>query len=129
MEGLKESDPGDPDERDFTGSDPVGWIYDLFRPDEPYSARGVHPTGIGIDRYRQKEDLTEQELAYFEKTAYWQFANYISPMMFGFRSLPLGHTDIRWNFAFRHLLTSFGTDLSFKVFLNINTLNFIVVYH
>jgi hypothetical protein len=116
-------------ERDFTGSDPVAWVYDLFRADEPYSARGVHPTGIGIDRYRQKEDLSARELDYFRKTAYWYFANYLSPMMIGFRSLPWGETNIRWNFFFRHFLTSFGTDLSLNVFLNIDKYNFVAVYH
>jgi hypothetical protein len=116
-------------ERDFTGADPIAWVYDLFKPDEPYTARGIHPTGTGIDRYRQWGDLTGQEKAYLEKIRYWQFANYISPMMFGFRSLPWGKTDIRWNFAFRHFLTSFGTDLSLKAFLNINTLNFTATYH
>ena len=116
-------------ERDFTGQDPIGWVYDLFRPNEPYSARGIHPTGTGIDRYRQLDDLTAQERTYFKKVGYWQFVRYISPMVFGFRSLPLGNTDIRWNFSFSHFLASFGTDLSFKVFLNINKFNFIAAYH
>jgi len=38
------------EERDFTGRDPIAWVYDLFRPNEAYSDRGVHPTGIGINR-------------------------------------------------------------------------------
>src|SRR5690606_34564001 len=38
-------------ERDFGGPDTTGWVYDLFRPHEPFSARGVHPTGRGVDRY------------------------------------------------------------------------------
>jgi hypothetical protein len=55
--------------------------------------------------------------------------NYLSPMMFGFRSLPFGDTDIRWNFAFRHFLTSFGTDLSFEMLVNIEKFNFVAAYH
>jgi hypothetical protein len=50
-------------------------------------------------------------------------------MMFGFRSLPFGDTDIKWNFAFRHMLTSFGTDLSLEMFANIEKFNFVAAYH
>ena len=50
-------------------------------------------------------------------------------MMFGFRSFQMRNTDIRWNFSFRHFLTSFGTDINFKIFLNLNKYNFIAAYH
>ena len=117
------------EERDFTGRDPIAWVYDLFRPNEAYSERGVHPTGIGINRYRNLDDLKDQEKNYLENVGYWQFINYVSPMMFMFRSLPLPNSDIRWNFAFRHILTSFGTDLSFNFFLKIDKFNFVVINH
>jgi hypothetical protein len=115
--------------RDFTGFDMTAWVYDLFRPNEPYAARGTHPSGTGIDRYRTTKDLTDDELNYLKKQGPWQMVNYLSPMMFGFRSLPFGDTDIRWNFAFRHILTSFGTDLSFEMFVNIEKFNFVAAYH
>ncbi len=35
--------------RDFTGLDFTAWVYDLFRPNEAYAARGMHPSGVGID--------------------------------------------------------------------------------
>jgi hypothetical protein len=38
--------------RDFTGLDCTAWVYDLRRPDQPYEARGPHPYGAGVDRYR-----------------------------------------------------------------------------
>lgn len=47
--------------RDFTGHDFVAWVYDLHRPDEPYGARGIHPSGVGIDRYRKSAQLTPDE--------------------------------------------------------------------
>ena len=31
--------------RDFTGYDITAWVYDLYRPDEAYEDRGVHPSG------------------------------------------------------------------------------------
>jgi len=125
MEGLNPNI----EERDSIGRDPPAWVYDLFRPDEAYSGRGIHPSGIGINRYRNLDDLTDKERDYLEKVGYWQFINYVSPMMFMFRSLPFPNSDIRWNFAFRHFLTSFGTDLSFNVFLNIDKFNLAVIYH
>jgi hypothetical protein len=50
-------------------------------------------------------------------------------MMIGFKTFPWGKTDIRWNFAFRHFFTSFGTDLSFRFFMGMDNLNFIATYH
>src|SRR4051812_30526635 len=35
--------------RDFTGPDCTGWVFDLFRPTTPYADRGPHPLG-GIRR-------------------------------------------------------------------------------
>jgi hypothetical protein len=53
--------------RDFTGHDFNGWVYDLFRPDEPYEARGIHPSGVGIDRYRKSTHMTAEERAYLNR--------------------------------------------------------------
>jgi hypothetical protein len=115
--------------RDFTGFDMTAWVYDLFRPNEPYEARGPHPSGTGINRYRTTKDLTNDELSYLEKQRWWQIFNYISPMMLGFRSLPFGNTGVKWNFAFRHFLTSFGTDLTLEMFINSEKFNFVTAYH
>ncbi|MBC8052717.1 MAG: hypothetical protein H7Y13_06605 [Sphingobacteriaceae bacterium] len=103
--------------RDFTGLDFNGWAYDLFRPNEPYEARGVHPSGNGIDRYRTTRHLTPDQLTYLNKQGKLQFLNFLSPMMFGVRSLRIGQTGWNGNFAVRHLLTSFGNDISLQVYL------------
>jgi hypothetical protein len=115
--------------RDFTGFDMTAWVYDLFRPNEPYQARGPHPSGTGINRYRTTADLTADELRYLKVQGWWQVFNYLSPMMFGFRSLPFGDRDIKWNFSFRHILTSFGTDLSLELLASIEKFNFVAAYH
>ncbi|WP_207421130.1 hypothetical protein [Desertivirga brevis] len=108
---------GDVEVRDFTGLDFNGWAYDLFRPEEPYTARGVHPSGVGIDRYRTTNDLEPQQLDYLKTQGKLQFLNFLSPMMFGVRSITLGKTGLKGNFAVRHLLTSFGNDISLNVYL------------
>jgi hypothetical protein len=115
--------------RDFTGLDFTGWVYDLFRPDEPYEARGPHPSGTGINRYRTTQDLTDQELKYLKKQFYLHFINYLSPMLIGFDSIPLGDNGLTGNFAMRHLLTPFGSAISAQIFLKYTPFNFVFIYH
>ena len=104
------------EQRDFTGFDFTAWVYDLYRPYEPYSARGIHPTGTGIDRYIKPSDLTVQELNYLKIQGYLQLTNLINPMLFGINELKI--KGKQYNFALSHYLTSFGYDLSFSLFSN-----------
>ncbi len=122
-------DETDISRRDFTGFDMTAWAYDIFRPLEPYEARGIHPLGNGINRYRTTKDLTEVELEYLKLQGGLQFFNYISPMMFGIRTIPLGDTGFEGNFAFRHYLTSFGADIPASVFLKYRHFNMAFTYH
>ncbi len=103
--------------RDFVGWDFSGWVYELFKPNEPYADRGTHPNGIGVDRYVKKSDLTAEELAYLELMGRYQYVNFISPFMLGIHRLRLSE-QVDFNFAFRHYLNSFGHDLSLDVFVN-----------
>ena len=120
------TNPNDPD---GNGTDSPSWVYNLFRPNEPHNVKIINSSGIETYRNPVVEDFTDQEREYFKKVGYWQIISYISPMMFGFRSLTLGNTGIRWNFSFRHFLTSFGTDISLMVLLNINKYNLVAIYH
>ena len=115
--------------RDFTGMDFTSWAYDLFRPDEPYQARGLHPSGTGINRYRTTQDLTALELKYLKRQGYWHFVNYLSPMLFLIDGIPLGNNGLVGNFAMRHLLTSFGTTVSAHVFLKQEPYKMAFAYH
>lgn len=97
--------------RDFDGHDFTSWAYDLFRPDEPYSARGPHPTGSGLQRYVFVSQLTRQERSYLELQAYLFALNALDPQMFGLRGFVTEGGDgvpVRWSLALRHELTSFG---------------------
>jgi hypothetical protein len=116
-----------PDSRDFAGLDFTAWVYDLFRPNEPYEDRGEHPSGDGVDRYITTISLTDAEVNYLQLQGYLQLLNYLSPMMFGIRSLPMG--EFEGNFALRHYLTSFGMDISAHVFLKKAPFNMIFVLH
>lgn len=97
--------------RDFTGLDCNGWTYDLFRPDEPYEARGIHPSGVGIDRYRTWSGLRSGEQTYLRRQYWLSWLNFADPYVFGFRRFRAGRADpapLEWNLALRHLPTSFG---------------------
>lgn len=109
-EGIKIS------KRDFTGLDMTAWIYDLSRPDEAYAQRGIHPSGVGIRRYRLTTDLNGEELNYLKKMGRLHYINLISPHMVFINSIRLNkHT--RFNFSAFHYLTSFGYDLGSNFFI------------
>ena len=71
-------------ERDFVGWDFTAWVYDMHRPDEPYSARGTHPSGVGIDREIKRSDLTAEEEAYLQRMGDLHYLNFLSPSMLGY---------------------------------------------
>jgi hypothetical protein len=122
-------DEADIASRDFAGYDLTTWVYDLFRPHEPYEDRGSHPTGEGVSRYISVNDLTNDELRYLRLQGGLQYLNYLSPMMFGIRTLPLGENGDEINFAMRHYLTSFGADIAAQVFLKIRPFNMAFTLH
>jgi hypothetical protein len=98
--------------RDFTGLDCTAWVYDLFRPSEPYSARGLHPSGTGIKRYIQYDDLTDAEKEFVHKQLALSFLNLVNPILYHHDwftgTNPFNGRPMQWNAALRHYLTSFG---------------------
>jgi hypothetical protein len=112
--------------RDFDGLDYMAWTYDLFRPDEPYTERGVHPSGVGINRYITQAELTQAEQALLKQEFYLSLTSLLDPRLFGYRGITLGRSDpgsaphpgraepITANANVRHYLTSFGHVLSFN---------------
>ena len=92
--------------RDFTGADCNAWVYDLFRPNEPYENRGPHSSGDGIDRYIDLDEMSEEEQD-FLTTAYWsQMLNFIHPMTLNFDGWE--HSDGIWAINLRHAMIPFG---------------------
>ncbi len=115
--------------RDFTGLDFTAWAYDLFRPNEPYVERGIHPSGIGIDRYIKTTDLTNEELSYLKQQGRLQWLNALSPMFFGVKSINIFNTGFSGNFSVRNFLTSFGNSISGNIYLANPTYKFHIAYH
>jgi hypothetical protein len=105
-----ESDGANVAVRDFTGLDCDGWVYDLSRPTEPYQARGVHPSGVGIDRYRKWSQLTSAERQLLELQFGLSFLNFLDPHLLGFNRFEanVGGAPLYWNASVRHQQTASG---------------------
>jgi len=117
--------------RDFTGLDFLAWTYDLHRPYEDYTVRGIHQSGIGLDRYIKPSDLTSEELNYLELQGYLQFLNFLNPMLIGIYRLPINIKGNKYfyNVFVHHLLNSFGYDISLNTYFQSTKLNIISGLH
>lgn len=119
--------------RDFTGHDFTAWVYDLFRPGEPYEARGVHPSGVGIDRYRKPADLTPEELEFLELQGHLALLNFLDPNLFGLYGLrfsnPFSGRPVKVNARAGHMLTSFGYTIDANIFFRQDAFNLFLVLH
>ena len=116
---MNASDGANVEVRDFTGHDFTAWVYDLHRPTESYEARGVHPSGVGIDRYIKPSDLTAGELDYLRHQGRLQLLNFIDPFLFAYRGVTIGAgaQPVRLTANIGHLLTPFGRTIDSNVFV------------
>jgi hypothetical protein len=128
---LNQQDGSDVSARDFTGLDCLGWVYDLYRPDEPYQNRGPHPSGVGIDRYRRLDQLTDDERYFLKKQEWLSALTLVDPFLLGFRRFQteVGGEPLEWNAKLQHFLTSFGYDVDLVLFLTFRDTHFLVKSH
>ncbi|HEX8360938.1 MAG TPA: hypothetical protein VF613_12560 [Longimicrobium sp.] len=127
IDEFNDRDGDDVDARDFTGHDFTAWVYDLHRPDEAYTARGTHPSGVGIDRYIKTTDLTPDELKYLERQSVLHALNFLDPFMYGINGIratnPLNGRPMRVNARAGHMLTPFGHTVDANLLLRQGALN------
>lgn len=119
--------------RDFAGHDFTAWVYDLHRPDEAYEARGVHPSGVGIDRYIRYSDLTPEEQNFLKLQRILAYLNLLDSNLIGISGFmvtsPLNGQPMTFNMTARHLLTSFGFTMDVNVFMKQDPINLFVILH
>lgn len=128
IENIYKNEGGQYSRRLF-GDAAINWVYDLFRPNEPYAARGPHPSGDGVARYITLAQLSDDEYAYLVKQGWLSFFNFVSPLLYGFNSFPLGNTGYDWNIALCHYLTSFGTDSPVQVLMKKTPFHMVFTWH
>jgi hypothetical protein len=130
---MNASDGADVPVRDFTGHDFTAWVYDLHRPTEPYQSRGVHPSGVGIDRYVKASDLTPEEHAYLAREGRLQLINFLDPNLLGISGFavrsPWNGAALRLNASASHYLTSFGHTVDLNLFMKQDGMNLFVALH
>lgn len=98
------------DQRDIVGWDFSAWTYDLHRPNEPYAARGIHPSGTGINRYILWSQLTSSEQSYLRLQAALSLVNFIRPQLYGVKpwQCAFGGGQCALTGGLTHYLTPFG---------------------
>ncbi len=132
-DAMVEAEGSNVNKRDLVGLDFLSYTYDLFRPDEPYQGRGIHPSGVGLNRYIKRSQLTSHELSYLKRLGFLQLINYLNPISFQFKSFTIGvgknGDPIRANLYFNHWLTSFGYDISATALLKNNNHNYVFSVH
>ena len=132
IDKANEDDGTNVERRDFTGHDFLGWVYDLHRPSEPHAARGVHPSGVGVDRYIKLSDLTDEERRFLRRQGKLQLLNLVDPFLFGFsRGIAIGDAanPTRVSAGLSHFLTSFGYAMDANVLLRRGETNLAVTLH
>jgi len=112
-------------ERDFTGSDCLAWVYDLHRPDESYTQRGVHPSGVGIDRYRKYSDLTQEEKKMIRLQLQLSLINFLDSNLIEKRRFRT--KSFEWNLTGRHHLTSSGYTIEGNYFYKNKRVNALLI--
>ncbi len=113
--------------RDFVGHDFTSWVYDLFRPNEPYEARGPHPSGVGLNRYRKYNDLTAEEADYLRFQGRLHLLNFVDPaVVVGAPFFEAPVPGLLWNGSLQHYLTSFGYTVNANLFLKTATQDWFV---
>ena len=92
--------------------------------------RGIHPSGIGIDRDRRGSHLTAEERDYLERQSRLAFLNLLDPHLVGFSSFGGREPGrLRWNATLRHQLTSFGYTVDTHFYLGRGDLNARLTVH
>jgi len=111
-------------QRDFTGPDCTGFAVDLFRPNEPYAARGPHPNGDGLRRVRLSSDLTTAERSSLIRARNLGLLNFVDPALFGFPrfEFAVGGKRLALGASLQHDLTAFGDAFGLSVLGSVGSL-------
>jgi len=117
---FKHSEGTDVHDRDGNGYDPINATYDLFNPYVSYLERGVHPSGEGVDRYVEFDDLSPNAQQFLKNQFHLSLLNFIDLNLFGIDELG---KDIKFNVSLRHHMTSFGSMVGANIFLKTDRYN------
>lgn len=117
--------------RDFAGLDCTAWVYDLYRWREPYTNRGVHPSGVGVNRYITYSMLSSREKSFLSQQASLSFLNLVDPFLFRYNRFrtSVGGENLDWNARLSHELTAFGGTVDVTAWADYLGHNYFAQFH
>jgi hypothetical protein len=101
-------------DRDAIGPDCTAWALDRDTPSAPYDARGLHPTGLGVDRYVGPGDLSPAARAELERLSRLRLIGLLNPHLFFIDGFRIGEGRDRWTAWARAVPTPWGVDVSVR---------------
>lgn len=118
----------DPRERDFAGADLTAWIYDMFRPDDPYKDRDLFPGGEGVNRRIGFSGLSDEGRDYLVRQRSLALLNFLNPAIFGINRISIG-PEFSFNFLAQYTPLHFGNDISFLMPVRFAKINLLAGFH
>ena len=110
---FKHSEDSDVHKRDVNGFDPINATYDMFNPFVEYTERGIHPSGEGVDRYIEFNDLSLEAQGFLKNQFALSLLNFVDLNLFGVQQIG---KNVKYNFSLRHHMTSFGSMVGANIF-------------
>jgi hypothetical protein len=131
IQKMRTDEGPDIGKRDFAGLDCTGWVYDLFHADVPYSMRGTHPSGVGVNRYITHTELGGRENDFLRKQQFLSLFNFADPFLYGLGSWSwkLFGQEMQWTANVAHTLTSFGYLIDARLFLRHQADKYLLTIH
>jgi hypothetical protein len=131
IQKMRTGEGADIGKRDYSGLDCTSWVYDLFRPGEAYSARGMHPSGVGINRYITHAQLGTRERDFVRRQQFLSLFNFADPFLYGLDGWDgkFFGRSMHWTTNLAHTLTSFGYDVDARLFVRDNDEKYLLTLH
>lgn len=119
----------DPRQRDFAGADLNAWIYDMFRPEEPFTSRRPFPGGDGVNRRIGFSELPEEGKSYLLKQRKLSLLNFLNPAIFLINNISIGQR-FSFNAFLQYAPAHFGNSISLMIpFRTGKNLKFLAGFH
>ncbi len=117
-----------PVERDFAGADLTAWVYDMFNPEMPFTARESFPNGEGVNRRVGFSDLSPEAQEYLVKQRKLSLLNFANPAIFFVNKIRLGQ-GFAFNVFAQYAPTHFGNGIALVVPLHLHKHKLLLSMH
>ncbi len=123
-----EHEDSNPYFRDYAGADLTAWVYDMFSPDQAYTARDPFPDGEGVNRRIGFSDLTPEGQDYLLKQKKLSLLNFVNPAIFLVNRINIS-ADFSFLLFMQYSPTHFGNDIAVFVPFKTRSLNQLFAFH